>query len=141
MILICKENENKMLTVSTEEFNNWLKENNIEWIVKENGKCAMDIVNCSNKHEPFDFVLFKKFDIELLHFEYFKDEGKRKTNLLEFKFTYYKHGYEYNNLLNNMITDNDKYIQMVRDNLRQNNISSIEASYLIERKGLDISCL
>lgn len=67
MNLICKENENKIMEISTDEFNKWLKENNVGWEIE---KVDMDIgiskIDHNNPHEPFSFTMFKKFDIDII---------------------------------------------------------------------------
>lgn len=139
MNLICKENEGKCITVSTKEFNEWLKENKIEWIVQEDcsNECAMYIKNYSDIHEPFSFVMYKKFDIDLKKFEYAEINGKTITSKIEFCFEYYNHNEVYVALLNDDTTEGNEYAEKVKTEYRTNKINSVEASYLLLRKDIE----
>lgn len=138
MNLICKENEGKNIVVSTEEFNMWLKENNIEWEVTEDySGCAMHIKNCSDTHEPFSFVMYKKFDIDLKKFDYAELDGKFLPSKIEIEFEYYSHKDVYFDLLNDKCEVDGEYAEKVRTEYREGNMNSVEASHLLLRKGIE----
>ena len=138
MNLICKENEGKKIIVSTEEFNEWLKENDIEWtvIVDYHGGFAMNIENGSDKHESFEFVMYKKFDIDLKEFRYAKIDGETYPSRVELKFEFYKHNDVYFELLNDTTAENRKYAERVRTEYKAENINSVEASHLLFRRDI-----
>lgn len=138
MNLICKENEGKSITVLTDDFNDWLKENEIGWeVVKDYSGCAMCIENGTDTHEPFSFVMYKKFDIYLKKFDYAEIDGERFPSKIELEFEYYKHNDIYFELLNDETIDNNKYAKNVREEYMNRNIDSVEASYLLLSKEIE----
>jgi hypothetical protein len=141
--IICKENENKEFTVSTSEFNVMLKENGVEWEVMENNYTdyAMYTKNYSDKHESFNYTMFKKFDIELETFEYKRIDDKIVSSKINLQFEFCKHSNSYNQLLESDVDDVTDYINEVKRLLKNQVISSHEACYLMESKDLDIILL
>lgn len=142
--IICKENENKVVTVLTSDFNNMLKENGIEWEVVENNHmppCQIYTKNNSDKHEPFEYVMFKQFDIELKTFQYKKVDGNVVSSKVELEFEFCKHSNSYNNLIESDLEDISEYVTQVKRLLRDKIITQNEAVYLMEVKDLDILLL
>lgn len=142
--IICKENENKVMTVLTSDFNNMLKENGIEWEVVENNHmppCQIYTKNNSDKHEPFEYVMFKQFDIKLKTFQYKKVDGNVVSSKVEFEFEFCEHSNSYNNLIESDVEDVSEYVTQVKRLLRDKIITQNEAVYLMEVKDLDILLL
>lgn len=137
MNLICKENEGKKLVVPTTEFNEWLKENGIEWtVVEDYSGFAMNIENGSDKHEPFSFVMYKKFDIDLKEFRFARINGEVFPSNIELEFEYYSHKDVYFDLLNDECAVVGEYAERVRTEYKAENINSVEASYLLLRRDI-----
>lgn len=142
--IICKENENKVITVLTSDFNNMLKENGIEWEVVENNympPCQIYTKNNSDKHEPFEYVMFKQFDIELKTFQYKKVDRDVISSKIEIEFEFCKHNKSYNNLVESELEDINEYVTQVKRLLRDKMITQNEAVYLMEIKDLDVLML
>lgn len=137
MNLICKENENKVMEIPTDEFNQWLRENNIGWEVeKVDMNIGISMINYDNPHEPFSFTMFKKYDIEIIQCVYKKNGGKTYQDIIVFQYEPYKHGRMYYELLNCNKKDKLEYRQRVRYEESQGNINSKEGSYLCELAGV-----
>lgn len=141
--IICKENENKVMEILTSDFNAMLKENGVEWEVVENNYTdyAMYTKNYSDKHESFNYAMFKKFDIEFETFEYKRIDDKIVSSKINFQFEFCKHSNSYNQLLESDVDDVIEYINEVKRLLKNQIISSHEACYLMENKDLDIILL
>ena len=142
--IICKENENKVMEILTSDFNAMLKENGIEWEVVENNHippCQIYTKNNSNKHEPFEYVMFKQFDIELKTFQYKKVDGNVVSSKIELKFEFCEHSNSYNKLIESDVEDVSEYVAQVKRLLRDKIITQNEAVYLMEVKDLDILLL
>lgn len=141
--IICKENENKVMEILTSDFNAMLKENGVEWEVVENNYTdyAMYTKNYSDKHESFNYAMFKKFDIELETFEYKRIDDKIVSSKINLQFEFCKHSNSYNQLSESDIDDVTEYINEVKRLLKNQIISSHEACYLMENKDLDIILL
>ena len=142
--IICKENENKVMIVLTSDFNNMLKENGIEWEVVENNHmlpCQIYMKNYSDKHESFEYVMFKQFDIELKTFQYKKVDGNVVSSKIEFEFEVCKHSNSYSRLLKSELEDASEYVTQVKRLLKDKIITQNEAVYLMEVKDLDVLLL
>ena len=141
--IICKENENKVMEILTSDFNEMLKENGVEWEVVENNYTdyAMYTKNYSDKHESFNYAMFKKFDIEFETFEYKRIDDKIVSSKINLQFEFCKHSNSYNQLLESDVDDVIEYINEVKRLLKNQIISSHEACYLMESKDLDIILL
>lgn len=142
--IICKENENKVMEILTSDFNAMLKENGIEWEVVENNHmppCQIYTKNNSDKHEPFEYVMFKQFDIELKTFQYKKIDGNVVSSKVELEFEFYEHSNSYNKLIESDVEDVSEYVAQIKRLLRDKIITQNEAAYLMEVKDLDILLL
>lgn len=139
MNLICQANENKIMEIPTDEFNKWLKENNVGWeIEKVYEDIGISKINYGNPHEPFSFTMFKKYDIDIIQCLYKKSGGKTYPDIIVFQYEPYKHGCMYNELLNCDKEDKSEYKKRVLHEEHQGNINSEEACYLLELVGLTI---
>ena len=142
--IICKENENKAMEILTSDFNAMLKENGIEWEVVENSYmplCQIYTKNNSDKHEPFEYVMFKQFDIELKTFKYKRVDGNVMSSKIELEFEFYKHSNSYSKMVESELEDVSEYISQIKRLLRDKTITQNEAVYLMEIKDLDILLL
>lgn len=142
--IICKENENKLMEILTSDFNAMLKENGIEWEVVENNHmlpCQIYTKNNSDKHKPFEYVMFKQFDIELKTFQYKKVDGNVVSSKVEFEFEFCGHSNSYNKLIESDVEDVSEYVAQVKRLLRDKIITQNEAVYLMEVKDLDVLLL
>ncbi len=142
--IICKENENKVMEILTSDFNAMLKENGIEWEVVENSympPCQIYTKNNSDKHEPFEYVMFKQFDIELKTLQYKKVDGNVMSSKIELEFEFYEHSNSYNKLINSDMEDVGEYVSQIKRLLRDKTITQNEAVYLMEIKDLDVLLL
>ena len=142
--IICKENENKVIEILTSDFNAMLKENGIEWEVVENNHmtpCQIYTKNNSDKHEPFEYVMFKQFDVELKTFQYKKVDGNVVSSKVELEFEFCEHSNSYNKLIESDVEDVSEYVAQVKRLLRDKIITQNEAVYLMEVKDLDVLLL
>lgn len=142
--IICKENENKVMEILTSDFNAMLKENGVEWEVVENNHmppCQIYTKNNSDKHEPFEYVMFKQFDVELKTFQYKKVDGNVVSSKVEFEFEFCKHSDLYNKLIDSEIEDVSEYISQIKNLLSNKTITQNEMIYLMEVKDLDFLML
>ena len=84
--LFCKENVNKEVIISTEEFNSLLKENKIKWSVKsdceENG---MSMLNYSNIDETFYHLILRKYNVKIKEMMFAEDDKNKIRLLYEYK--------------------------------------------------------
>lgn len=84
--LFCKENVNKEVIISTEEFNSLLKENKIRWCVntdcEENG---MSMVNYSNIDETFYYLILRRYNVKIKEMMFAEDDKNKIRLLYEYK--------------------------------------------------------